>query len=233
MSFDLAHIWASMGLLGKIVAGFLLLMAIACAGVTVERLIVLWKSARHSRRFAPAAAAAINEWRLRDLLELCDRKEHKASTLNRLFQSIVKRYLDAGDGNISPVEMARNESERTLEALGHDLRRGLSVLASVGSVAPFVGLLGTVIGIIGAFQGIAATGSGGLSAVSAGIAEALIETAFGLMVAIPAVLLFNWLTVKINTVELTLSRSAGQLLDEIENNHGRSNQKEEVAPRAA
>jgi biopolymer transport protein ExbB len=119
------------------------------------------------------------------------------------------------------VELARSESDRSLEAAGADLRRGLSVLASVGSVAPFVGLLGTVIGIIGAFQGIASTGSGGLGAVSAGIAEALIETAFGLMVAIPAVLLFNWLTTRINTIELTLSRSAGELLDEIENNHGR------------
>jgi biopolymer transport protein ExbB len=106
-----------------------------------------------------------------------------------------------------------------LEALGSDLRRGLSVLASVGSVAPFVGLLGTVIGIIGAFQGIAATGSGGLGAVSAGIAEALIETAFGLMVAIPAVLLFNWLTTRINAIDLVLARSAGELLDEIENRH--------------
>jgi biopolymer transport protein ExbB len=78
-----------------------------------------------------------------------------------------------------------------------------------------------VVGIIGAFQGIASTGSGGLGAVSAGIAEALIETAFGLMVAIPAVLMFNWLTTRINSIEMTLARSAGELLDEIENNHGR------------
>ncbi len=233
MSFDLAHILATMGLLGKVIAGVLLVMAIACAGVTVERLIVLWKSARQARRFAPKAAAAINEWRMEDLVKLCEQKNHKASTLARLFRDIAKRYLDAGGGNVSPVEMARSESERALEGLGHDMRRGLSVLASVGSVAPFVGLLGTVIGIIGAFQGIAATGSGGLSAVSAGIAEALIETAFGLMVAIPAVLLFNWLTGKINAVELTLARSAGELLDEIENNHGRSAQQDTVAPKAA
>jgi len=92
----------------------------------------------------------------------------------------------------------------------------LAVLASVGSVAPFVGLLGTVLGIISAFQGIAATGSGGLSSVSAGIAEALIETALGLSVAIPAVLAFNYLSTSIARDELTLTNAAGELVDRIE-----------------
>ncbi len=218
MAFDFAHIWASMGALGKAIAAVLLTMAIACAGVTVERMIVLAKSQRESRKFAGGAGPMINSWDLPGLKALCEK--HKASALARLFGAIVNRYIGAKDGNVSPVELARSENERSLEAVGADLRRGLSVLASVGSVAPFVGLLGTVIGIIGAFQGIAATGSGGLGAVSAGIAEALIETAFGLMVAIPAVLLFNWLTTRINSIELVLSRSAGELLDEIENNHG-------------
>lgn len=219
MAFDLAHIWASMGALGKAIAAVLLIMAIASAGVTVERLIVLRKSNTESRKFAGGAGPLINGWDLDGLATLCEK--HKGSALARLFGAIVKRYSSAKAGNVSPVELARNESERSLEAIGADLRRGLGVLASVGSVAPFVGLLGTVVGIIGAFQGIAATGSGGLGAVSAGIAEALIETAFGLMVAIPAVLLFNWLTNKINAMELTLTRSAGEFLDEIENNHGR------------
>ncbi len=230
MAFDLGHIWASMGVLGKSIAAVLLVMAIACAGVTVERLLALAKSSRESRRFAGKAGPLLNDWNLEGLLKACE--EHKASALARLFQPIVTRYVNASSGNLSAVEMARNESERTLESLGTDLRRGLSVLASVGSVAPFVGLLGTIVGIIGAFQGIASTGSGGLGAVSAGISEALIETAFGLMVAIPAVLLFNWLTGKINAVELTLNRSAGELLDEIENNHGRESQ-ETVSQAAA
>ena len=103
-----------------------------------------------------------------------------------------------------------------MEEIGADLRRGLAVLASVGSVAPFVGLLGTVVGIISAFQGIASTGSGGLSSVSAGISEALIETALGLAVAIPAVLAFNYLTNEITRDEGALNRSAGELLDTIE-----------------
>jgi biopolymer transport protein ExbB len=103
-----------------------------------------------------------------------------------------------------------------MEEVGSDLRRGISVLASVGSTAPFIGLLGTVVGIISAFQGIAATGSGGLSAVSAGISEALIETALGLAVAIPAVLVFNYLSNMITREELLLQHSAGELLDTVD-----------------
>ena len=99
----------------------------------------------------------------------------------------------------------------------------MSVLASVGSVAPFVGLLGTVVGIIGAFQGIAEQAAPAASAqCRAGIAEALIETAFGLMVAIPAVLFFNYLSAPASArLELATSgRSAGELLDDMENQDG-------------
>ncbi|MCA9620943.1 MAG: MotA/TolQ/ExbB proton channel family protein, partial [Myxococcales bacterium] len=161
---------------------------------------------------------------------------HKASALARLFESITRRYLqghEEGEGGLTAVELARNEAERAKEAIGADLRKGMNVLASVGSVAPFVGLLGTVVGIIGAFQGIASKGSGGLGAVSAGIAEALIETAFGLMVAIPAVLLFNYLTARVARLELNLARSAGELLDDMENQDGRSADISEVREKQA
>src|SRR5262249_29008534 len=100
--------------------------------------------------------------------------------------------------------------------IGADLRRGMAVLATVGSVAPFVGLLGTVLGIISAFQGIAATGSGGLAAVSAGISGALIETALGLAVAIPSVLGFDYLNGQVVKDEMLLNNAAGELLDLME-----------------
>jgi biopolymer transport protein ExbB len=222
MSFDLAHIWASMGLLGKGIAGALILMAIASIAVCVERIWGLSRSAKASRAFAHKAAEAIDDWRVEELLDLSDK--HKTSALARLFGSIVERYLRAfakPEGGLDPVELARHEAERRRDAIGSELRRGLNVLASVGSVAPFVGLLGTVVGIIGAFQGIATTGSGGLAAVSAGIAESLVETALGLLVAIPAVLMFNYLTARINAVEAALARASGELLDEMEYRHGR------------
>ncbi|MBE7484392.1 MAG: MotA/TolQ/ExbB proton channel family protein [Polyangiaceae bacterium] len=217
MSFNLAHIWESMGLLGKVIAAVLLAMGIASIGVVVERLLAFSRSAKESIQFAQKATPLLRSWEVETLLTTA--KAHKSSALARLFAAIVERYIggfETVEGKITPVELARNEAERQKEQLGAELRRGMSVLASVGSVAPFVGLLGTVVGIIAAFQGIASTGSGGLGAVSAGIAEALIETAFGLMVAIPAVLFFNYLTARVNSIELALARSAGELLDEME-----------------
>jgi len=90
-----------------------------------------------------------------------------------------------------------------------------------------------VVGIIAAFQGIASTGSGGLGSVSAGISEALIETAFGLMVAIPAVLFFNYLTTRTNSIETALGRSVGELLDDLENHHGRESHEHTIEQEAA
>lgn len=217
MSFNLVHIWQSMGLVAKLIAAVLLVMGVASIGVVIERLIAFSRSAKESLAFAQKAMPLLRSWEVEALLQAA--AEHKSSALARLFAAIIERYIggfETLDGNITPVELARNEAERQKEQIGADLRRGMSVLASVGSVAPFVGLLGTVVGIIAAFQGIASTGSGGLGAVSAGIAEALIETAFGLMVAIPAVLFFNYLTAKVGTIELALARSAGELLDEME-----------------
>jgi biopolymer transport protein ExbB len=223
MQFDLAHIWASMGIVSKLIAFTLVLMAIASIAVVVERMIALGRSNAETARFMKVAGPLLDSWDMEEVVKVSDR--HKVSAFARLVGSAVRRYLRAEnepDGNLSAVELARREVGRRKEAISMDLRRGMSVLATVGSIAPFVGLLGTVVGIITAFQSIAATGSGGLGAVSAGIAEALIETALGLSVAIPAVLCFNWLTGKISAVEATLDRGAGELLDEMENHHGRT-----------
>lgn len=234
MQFDLAHIWASMGLVSKLIAFTLVLMAIASIAVVVERIIALSRSNAETRRFMKVAGPLLDTWDMPEIVKVAD--QHRVSALARLVGGAVRRYVRAEnepDGNLSSVELARREVGRRREAISMDLRRGMSVLATVGSIAPFVGLLGTVVGIITAFQSIAATGSGGLGAVSAGIAEALIETALGLSVAIPAVLCFNWLTGKISVVEAALDRSAGELLDEMENHHGRASGERLVEEAAA
>jgi biopolymer transport protein ExbB len=97
----------------------------------------------------------------------------------------------------------------------------MNVIATVGSIAPFVGLLGTVLGIIGAFQGIGAAGSSGIGPIMAGISEALVETAFGLLVAIPAVIAFNYLNARVSAIDTALARSSGELMDELEDHFGR------------
>lgn len=224
MTFDLVAIWAHMGLLARSIAFVLLVMAIASVGVVVERFIAFARSGAVSKAFVAAAAPLIEKWQLEKLVKTA--QAHKASPLAGLFERMTSAYLRGIDqpGEMTPVDLARNESARRLEAAGAELRRGMNVLASVGSVAPFVGLLGTVVGIIGAFQAIGVSGSAGLSSVMAGISEALIETAFGLLVAIPAVLFFNYLSARVAGIELALSRSVGELLDEMENNHGKKPQ---------
>lgn len=222
MSFNLSEIIHHMGPLGAVVGGFLILMGIACIGVVIERLIALGKSSKQSRLFAEKAGPLVSSWDLDGIIALSDK--HTASALARVLGAIARRYRAAGKGEargLTALDFARNEAERSKEAVGADLRKGLNVLATTGSVAPFVGLLGTVVGIIAAFQGIAQSGSGGIGAISAGISEALIETALGLLVAIPAVLFFNFLTAKINGIEMALARSTGEFMDEMENQHGR------------
>lgn len=223
MSFDLLHIWSSMGLLSKSIAGVLVLMAIASVAVAVDRFIALRKSALQSKAFSREAKRHLEDWDLDALVETAER--YPASSLARLTASTARRYqraIERPEAKLSPAELARSESERALDALGEQMRQGMSILASVGSVAPFIGLLGTVVGIIGAFQGIATAGSGGLGAVSVGIAEALVETALGLMVAIPAVLIFNYLTTRVSAVEQTLRRSVSAFIEEMEIRHDRT-----------
>jgi biopolymer transport protein ExbB len=218
MSFSYSEILAHMGIPAIVIASILLLMGLASLTVCLERVITLRRSRRESRAFAAAIAEHVHARDVDAILREAD--GYKKSHLAKLVRAGLTEYLHARStadvSGLTPAERSRRHLERTLEQLGEDLRRGLPVLASVGSVAPFVGLLGTVVGIISAFQGIAATGSGGLSSVSAGISEALIETALGLAVAIPAVLAFNYLSTGIAADEGALGRSAGELADQIE-----------------
>jgi biopolymer transport protein ExbB len=191
-------------------------MGVASVAVFVERSWSLSKSARASREFARAVAEPLEDGDLPAVLAICAR--HRGSALARLFGSTIDRYLRSlarGDGAEEALDKARAESERRKEVVSTELRAGMAVVATVGSIAPFVGLLGTVVGIIAAFQGIAATGSGGLGAVSVGIAEALVETALGLLIAIPAVIFFNMLTQRVARVEQALGRTVGELIDDL------------------
>jgi biopolymer transport protein ExbB len=231
VSFSYAEIWQHMGAPAIAIAGVLLVMGLASLTVFLERLLTLHRSRSASRAFAAAVRDRLREGAIEAVVEDAATPAFARGHLPRLVRSALATYLHARTtadvSGLTPTERTRRHLERHAEQIGEDLRRGLPVLASVGSVAPFVGLLGTVVGIISAFQGIAATGSGGLSSVSAGISEALIETALGLAVAIPAVLAFNYLSTSIARDEGVLSRSSGELLDMIEDWEERSAEAEE------
>jgi biopolymer transport protein ExbB len=220
MELDLMHLWAQMGIAARLVVISLSVMGIVTIAVTVDRLLALRRWHRESLEVAPRAADAVRGRHYAAFVtEIGDNRQ----PLPRLLRAGLKSYLDAikqPAHDVTAVEFARRELARVAEIVGSDCRRGMNALASVASVAPFVGLFGTVVGIIAAFEGIAKTGSGGLGAVSAGIAEALIVTGIGLGVAIPAVLLFNFLSAKIDRFELSLQTASGELVDQLEKNHG-------------
>lgn len=221
MNFDLKHIWHDMGLPSKVVALALVIMALMSLGVLFERVIFLLRAKAESRAFAAKATALMKKG---DLVALThEAVTHHRSPLATLLHGGALKYLEYCEtehqDNLSPIEAARREMARKAEAISADLRRGMSILASVGSLAPFVGLLGTVLGILGAFAKIGASGSAGLSTVAGGIAEALIETAFGLFVAIPSVAFFNYLTGTVDGLERDLTHASGEFLDELERTH--------------
>ena len=119
------------------------------------------------------------------------------------------------------VESGKRALDRETLMTTAEMKKGLGNLATISTTAPFVGLFGTVAGIIHAFQGMAISGSGGLGAVSAGIAEALVTTAFGLFVAIPAVWLYNYFLNKVERFQVEMSNSSSQLIDYFIKNEAR------------
>ena len=219
MGFSWTEMVGHMGVPAITVAIVLAVMGLASVTVFIERLVTFARSRAASRLFVGAARESMEAGKL-DVALAAAEQHAKRGHLARVVRSALATYTHAvktsDTSALTPVERTQRHMARYMEDIGADLRRGLNVLSSVGSVAPFVGLLGTVLGIISAFQGIATAGSGGLGAVSAGISEALIETAFGLAVAIPSVLGFNYLTSRIVRTEMELNNATGELLDLLE-----------------
>ncbi|HFE47278.1 MAG TPA: tolQ protein [Nannocystis exedens] len=215
MELSLIEIWQSMGLMARFVAISLVVMGLASLAVSIERFLVLGRIDRESNIFASKARALIDANELDALIDL-----GKAMPRNPLARLTVVGLTTFENNRKNPgmnaAEATRRELGRKLEEYSQEARRGMSLLASVGSTAPFIGLFGTVMGIITAFQGIAASGGGGIGAVSAGIAEALIVTAVGLAVAIAAVLVFNYLSGRFDRLDMSMQHSAGELLDYLE-----------------
>jgi biopolymer transport protein ExbB/biopolymer transport protein TolQ len=164
-------------------------------------------------------AKHLKEGRLKEAVALSQKQEYRYSHLAKVVLAGLNEYqyqAESGGAALSREDMmdtVRRAIQRASALTASDLKRGVAALATIGATAPFVGLLGTVIGIITAFQGIAATGSGGLGSVSAGISEALVETALGLVVAIPAVWFYNYLTGRIEYFNVEMDNSSSELVD--------------------
>ena len=212
------EMWEQMGPIAKGIGVILIIMSMISFGVAIERIYTFMQARKQSKLYAPQVAKHLKEGRLKDAIAISSSKNYRYSHLAKVVLAGLQEYQfqqEAG-GNLSRedlVDTVRRAIQRASALTANDLKKGVAALATIGATAPFVGLLGTVVGIITAFQGIAATGSGGLGAVSAGISEALVETALGLVVAIPAVWFYNYLTGRIEYFNVEMDNSSSELVD--------------------
>jgi biopolymer transport protein ExbB/biopolymer transport protein TolQ len=214
VSFDLRSMWEQMGWMAKAVVIILFIMSAWSIGVMIDRLIIYNAARKQSRLFAPAVAGALREGKLDEAIKIADRykKSHLAKVVVAGLQEFRAHQLSTEiPGEI--VEASHRALERAEAIVHSELERGVSGLATIGSTAPFVGLFGTVVGIINAFQGISTEKSTGLGAVAGGISEALVATAVGLFVAIPAVWMFNYFNGKVKSFDVEMGNSSSELID--------------------
>jgi len=214
VGWDPRSLWNQMGIPAKCVVIGLFLMSAYSIGVMIDRLMAYSAARKQSRQFAPAVAGALREGKLDEAVKIADRykKSHLAKVVVAGLQEFQAHQLSSEIPG-EEIEASKRALERA-EAIVHaELKRGVSGLATIGSTAPFVGLFGTVVGIINAFRSISNKKSTGLGAVAGGISEALVTTAIGLFVAIPAVWMFNYFTGKIEAFDVEMGNSSSELID--------------------
>ncbi len=215
---DFLELWEQMGIAVKILMGVLVVMSMASVGVFFERLFTFIQATNQSKLFAPQVAKHLKDGKLKEAISVSQSKDYRYSHLGKVVLAGLQEYQFQQDSGVAlnkddVVDSVHRAIQRAAALTSSDLKRGMGILATIGSTAVFVGLLATTLGVINAFQGIAATGSGGLGAVSGGISEALVGTAIGLFVAIPAVWFFNYLTGRLEYFAVEMDNSSSELVD--------------------
>jgi biopolymer transport protein ExbB len=217
MQMNAWELWERFSVVGRGVVIMLLVMSVVSVWIAADRFWAYRLAARASRRFAPEGARLMRLGRVRDA-QAAAASAARTAPLARMVAAGLEEWQqrlgesqavdDAEEAIFATREALRDSAEQSLV----ELRRGLSVLATVGSTAPFVGLFGTTFGIIEAFAMISATGSTGMGVISGAIAEALYTTALGLIVALPAIWAYNFALARVDAFSADLDRARHQLL---------------------
>jgi biopolymer transport protein ExbB/TolQ len=215
MDMSMMGLWNSMGPIAKGVFLFLAALSIYSLAVSVERMVNFSKAKQQSVKFALEVGVLLKQDKLKEAIDLA--KKYKNSHVAKVVSAGLLEFAYEAHGSAQSghdvVAAAERAIERATMMTTADMKKGLGGLATIATTAPFIGLFGTVVGIINAFRGMAASGAGGLGSVSAGISEALVTTAVGLFVAIPAVWLYNYFLNKIERFQVEMSNSASELID--------------------
>jgi len=212
--FSMVEIFKNLDAVALSVVGILLIMSVYSIAIMVERFLTYRAAKQQSREFAPRVAQALKNERIEEAINISDkhRKSHLAMVVNSGLQEF-RAHEQSEEISGDEIEASKRALQRAIAIKTAEFRRGLSGLATIGSTAPFVGLFGTVYGILHAFQNMKNAESAGIAAVAGGISEALITTALGLVVAVPAVWLFNYFTGKVDGFIVEMDNSASELID--------------------
>ena len=225
-SFSIMGMWEAMTWIGKTVVVILALMSIWSLTIAIERVWRFQKAKKESLELAKGVTPLLRDHKLEQAISYAKDKKFRHSHLARVLSAgLTEFHYETSQDlpeDFDVVESGRRAIERETLMTTAEMKKGLGNLATISTTAPFVGLFGTVIGIINAFRGMAISGSGGLGAVSAGIAEALATTAFGLFVAVPAVWMYNFFLNKIERFQVEMSNSSSQLIDYFIKNEARA-----------
>jgi biopolymer transport protein ExbB/biopolymer transport protein TolQ len=214
MNMNLQHLWETMPVFAKAIWFILIFMSIWSLAVGGRKWWGMRKAQKETQKFAPEFSQFLEEDNLTEAINLAERykKSHVARVLGGALAE-VKPLIADGSVTVADINSAERSIERHMLIIVTELKRGLAVLATVGATAPFVGLLGTTMGVVNSFTGMASSGSVAMSAISAGIAEALIATAIGLMAAIPAVWLYNFFQTKIDNLVAEMTYVSKEMVD--------------------
>jgi biopolymer transport protein ExbB len=214
MGMSMAELWTHTGWFSRMIIFVLLVMSVFSLTVAAIKWWRLRRMARATRTFAPLFSESLQGGRIDEALTLTDthKDSHVARVLGESLREVAPLLEDPRLA-AAAITSAERSVEREQILLADELKSGLGVLATIGATAPFVGLLGTTMGIVNSFTGMAVSGGGGLEAISAGIAEALIATALGLLVAIPAVWLYNYFTTRLETLFAELAYAGREMVD--------------------
>ncbi|MDX6712543.1 MAG: biopolymer transport protein TolQ [Blastocatellia bacterium] len=221
-TFTVTEMLKHLTIVGAGVVFILLIMSVYSIAIMVERYLTYRAAKQQSREFAPRVAQALKNDRIEEAINITDkhRRSHLAVVVNSGLQEF-RAHEQSSEISGDEIEASKRALQRAIAIKTAEFRRGLSGLATIGSTAPFVGLFGTVFGIIGAFQGMKNAESAGIAAVAGGISEALLTTALGLVVAVPAVWLFNYFSSKVDGFVIEMDNSASELIDYFLKNRSR------------
>jgi biopolymer transport protein ExbB/TolQ len=216
MQFGLIEMWQAMGPVAKTVAIILISLSVITIYLFIERQLAFSRARKKSLEIAPKLAELLKNGQIKEAYALASKKDYKASHLARVTAAGIEEYLAGKESNLTmdeQIQSAQRGCERAQSLFTQELKRGLAVMATIATSAPFIGLFGTIFGIINAFRGMAMTGSGGIGAVAAGIAEALVTTAFGIAVAVIALWTFNTLNTRIEVYNAEMENTTSQIVD--------------------